>query len=268
MCKDGAQVNIACQLAYIQSTLTFVGQHQNMKKAIFFCLVVLLIAVEGYGQRNYTSLQGEYIFSISNYSGALASGNPRLRFTRFPNFEIVHNIDSKGLLGMYFGLSSRNIGINWKDSVRHKRRAQSIGVPLVFKIGDLENNNFFFLGGEAEYFFHFKKKDWINDEKVKSSEWLSDELNGFQPSLMVGFCAKRIMIKAKYYLNDFFSDAYQGSINDLIFYPPQPSKIFYLSLAVRTELGNKKSKDEKPEVPKGEGLDIGSLNLDQLYRDL
>lgn len=253
--------------SHCNTSLTFVVQHRTMQKATLLSLVTLLITIGASAQRNYTTLQGEYIFSLSSYSGTTDLGGPRLRFTRFPNAEVVYNIDGKGLVGFYFGLATRNVGINWKDSVKHKRRAQSIGAPLVLKIGDIENNNFFFMGAEAEYFFHLKKKDWGLDGKEKTGEWLSDEINPFQPSVMAGFCAKRVMIKAKYYLNDFFNASYQDASGANI-YAPYPSNIFYLSLTFRTELGGNKNEDDEKDDDGDEGLDIGSVRTNLLYRDL
>ena len=237
-----------------------------MQKTTLFSLITLFVALGASAQRNYTTLQGEYIFSLSSYAGNSTSGSPKLRFTRFPNAEVVRNFDGKGLVGFYSGVATRNVGINWKDSVKHKRRAQGIGVPLVLKIGDIENNNFFFIGGEAEYFFHLKQKDWTVNGKVKTNKWLSEEINALQPSIMAGFCAKRVMIKAKYYLNDFFSTSYQDPTGTTV-YAPYSSNIMYLSMTFRTELGGNKNDDGKREEV-GEGLDIGMVSPDLLYRDI
>lgn len=223
-------------------------------------------------QQSYFTSQGEYIFSWSGYNGGgINGGQTRTRFTLFPNSEFMYNLDSKGLLGTYFGLSIRNVGFNWKDSEgdRHKRRALSVGVPLVIKLGDLENDNFFFFGGEAEVFFHYKKKDWAPDgTKSKFTEFMSDELNLFQPSAMVGYCKNHFMFKVKYYFNDFFNESFTNSLGEQP-YVGLPSNIFYFSIAFRQEMGNNDFEEEDNDDEGDQGFDFGyNLRLHDIYKDI
>ena len=241
-----------------------------MKKVVLLATIAFFFSQSSKAQRNYITSQGETIFSWSNYTGDSDIGNTRTRFSIFPNVEYAYNLDGAGALGMYFGISHRNIGFNWKDSTRHKRRAMSLGVPLVFKIGDLENDNFFFFGGEAEILYHYKKKDWDPDgNKTKSSEWLSSEVNMLQTSAMLGYCTNRVMFKFKYYFNDFFNTEYVNSIGAMPYANTQ-SNIFYFSLAVRTDMdGNDDEDEEYEEEGDGEGFDFGyNLLLHDMYRDI
>jgi hypothetical protein len=194
---------------------------------------LLAMANQGLGQRTYFTNQGEYIFSGSPYKGTVAGvGETRLRFTLFPNSEFMFNADSRGILGAATGLTLRNVGLVYRDAELHKRRSLSMGVPIHIKLGDLENDNFFMIGAEVEAFFHYKRKDWNNGEKIKYSEWFSEELNIVQPSIMVGVCRRHIMVRAKYYFFDFFNQGYVDALGNKP-YSGFRSNIFYLSLAIR-----------------------------------
>lgn len=241
-----------------------------MKKVLLLAIAATLFSFQSNAQRNYFTNQSEYILSWSNYVGNSDEGSNRTRFTMFPNYELVYNMDGNGALGMYVGLSHRNVGFSWKDSVKHKRRSMSFGIPLVFKIGDLENENFFFFGGEAELFYHLKKKDWDTEgNKTKVTNWLSDEVNMFQQSAMIGYCTNRVMLKAKYYFTDFFNTEYAKGDGSLP-YANTSSNMFYLSIALRTDIGdNGVDFEEEDDEEGGEGFDFGSTIIrNELYRNI
>ncbi len=238
-----------------------------MKKILLFAILLSAFAIESNAQQTYFTSQGEYIFSWSQYTGETGSGNTRTRFTLFPNSEIVYNMDSRGMFGTYFGLSLKNVGLNWGDPEKHKRRSLSLGVPLAIKFGDLENDNFFFVGGEVEAFFHYKKKDWTaNGEKIKSSEWFSDEINIFQPSIMFGYCKNKFVFKVKYYLFDFYNADYTHYNNGIAYQITQPSNIFYFGIAFRQDVGGNDFDFEEDNDADDQGFDFGyNSNLDRLY---
>lgn len=241
-----------------------------MKKVLLLAVVATLVSFQSNAQRKYFTSQSEYMLSWSNYTGNSGDGSNRTRFSMFPNYEFVYNMDGGGAFGMYLGLAHRNVGFSWRDSVRHKRRSMSLGVPLVFKIGDLENENFFFFGGEVELFYHLKKKDWDSDNnKTKVSKWLSDETNMFQQAAMIGYCTNRIMFKAKYYITDFFNEDYENA-NGIKPYANTQSNMFYFSIALRSDIGdNGFETDFENEGDEGEGFDFGSnLIRNELYRDI
>lgn len=209
-----------------------------MKRILLFAAFFGALALTTNAQQTYWSSQGEYIFSWSQYTGETGNGSTRTRFTMFPNSELVYNVDSRGIFGTYFGISLKNVGLNWGDPEKHKRRSLSLGVPLVFKLGDLENDNFFFFGGEIEAFFHYKKKDWTPaGEKIKSTEWFSDELNILQPSFMVGYSMNKLMFKVKYYMFDFFNADYVDGNGLMPYQGSVRSNIFYLGIAFRQDMG-------------------------------
>lgn len=213
-----------------------------MIRITFLAISGLLLSIVGQAQQSYLSSQGEYVFSFSGYSGPDGNSDGRMRFSVFPNTEIAYNIDGKGLWGMYSGLTFRNIGLIWNDGQRHKRRALSFGVPLAFKVGDLENDKFLFVGGEAEFFFHYKRKDWtVDGSKIKNGSWLSDEVNQFQPSIMLGYNTGVLMLRAKYYINTFFNEDFErpvagGGVEKV--YANSNSNIIYFSVAFRSRLND------------------------------
>lgn len=219
----------------IMPVYTFTPSKHGTIMTIRVLLMVFLSAMvhKALAQRTYFTNQGEYIFSGSPYKGGVAGvGQARTRFTLFPNSEFIFNADSRGMLGLATGLTLRNVGFVYRDSELHKRRSLSMGVPIHIKLGDLENDNFFMLGAEIESFFHYKRKDWNNGEKIKYSEWLSDELNIVQPSIMAGFCHRHILVRAKYYFFDFFNQDYVDAKGNKPYHGFR-SNIFYISLAIR-----------------------------------
>lgn len=241
-----------------------------MKKVLLLAIVATLLSFQSNAQRKYFTSQSEYMLSWSNYTGLSDEGSNRTRFSMFPNYEFVYNMDGAGSFGMYVGMAHRNVGFSWRDSVRHKRRSMSLGIPLVFKIGDLENENFFFFGGEVEFFYHLKKKDWDTDNnKTKVTKWLSDEVNMFQQAAMIGYCTNRVMFKAKYYITDFFNQDYVNA-NGRTPYATKQSNMFYLSIALRSNIGDNDSETEVEEDEnRGEGFDFGSNFIkSELYRDM
>ncbi|MFY0673512.1 MAG: hypothetical protein JXQ87_08905 [Bacteroidia bacterium] len=237
-----------------------------MKRILLFAALFGALALTSNAQQTYWTSQGEYIFSWSQYTGATGNGSTRTRFSIFPNSELVYNVDSRGILGTYFGISLRNVGLNWGDPEKHKRRSLSFGVPLVFKLGDLENDNFFFFGGEIEAFFHYKKKDWTPEgEKIKSSEWFSDEINILQPSFMVGYSMNKIMFKVKYYMFDFFNPEFADATGRLIYQDIGRSNIFYLGISFRQDMGGNDF-DFNDDSDEDDGFDFGlNQKLHKLY---
>ncbi|MGB0429617.1 MAG: hypothetical protein ACPGLV_04025, partial [Bacteroidia bacterium] len=87
-----------------------------MKRVLLFVFVIAAFAFKTKAQQSYWTNQGEYIFSWSQYTGETGNGSTRTRFTLFPNNELVYNLDSRGIFGTYFGLSLKNIGLNWGDT--------------------------------------------------------------------------------------------------------------------------------------------------------
>lgn len=202
-----------------------------MKSAVLAILFVF-ICVSVFGQKSYITEQGEFIFSYSRYDGD--QGNPRLRFTLFPNFEYAFNTDGR-YIGGFAGLGLRNIGLIWVDSIKHKRRTLSICIPLGFKLGNVAEEKYLTLGAELDINFHYKQKDWINGQKVKTRSYWDDEVNLYNPSLALGYNYKKMYLRLKYQMLPYFNSNYSYSLNGETIYPHrgQNSNIFFVTITFK-----------------------------------
>lgn len=186
-------------------------------------------------QKTYFTSQGESIFSLANYNGP--SSKNILRFSSFPNSEIVLNKDFDGY-GTFIGGGLRNMGFIWEDSIKHKRRALGISIPAALKLGNVAEDRYFTFGAELDLYFHFKQKDWIDGKKVKQRSFFNEEINPVSPILAVGYNYKMTYIRLKYHLFDFYNTKYSYMENGVEIFPYKgiTSKMFYLSITFRNVL--------------------------------
>ena len=220
---------------------------------LFFCMVFISASA----QKGYFTTQGEFIFSKAMLEFEGENISNAVRFTAFPNIEVVYNKDLGKTFGLYSGLTINNIGLITSDEdflgpniVNLKLRALTAGVPVALKIGNLSEDRFFAIGAQYEWLFHFKEKFFYYSgsgssklQKSKSSEWFSDKTNTFLPSVFVGISYNRYFLRVKYYLNDFLNQDYQQMPGFGATHPFRDinSTIAYISLSYR--FNTKKSDD-------------------------
>lgn len=143
---------------------------------------------------------------------------------------------------MYVGLVNRNIGFITKEGastglvstmVKWKRRSYSLSLPLAIKIGSFNNEFYFFGGGQMEMLYHYKEKEFLPSGKRKYSEWYSDRVNHFVPSVFVGFTFKKgYGVKYTYTLENMMNKDYaytDGAGLVVTPYKYMDSQLFYLS---------------------------------------
>ncbi len=222
-----------------------------MKKITFF--VFLLLATITYkldAQSFYGSSSGEMILSFSNAAyhgspynpGETVSVSDAPRFTVWFHTSSYLNMDFGEHFGLYTGLGIRNIGfitkekssdITINENVKWKRRSYTLGIPFAFKIGNM-NGFYFFAGGQYDWLFHYKEKEFLNSGKRKYSEWFSKRVNTFLPSVFVGFTLPSdLSIKFTYTLESFMNKdySYVDHNGDLVKpYENMDSKIYYISV--------------------------------------
>jgi hypothetical protein len=186
-----------------------------MKKMEVLATIMLLILTNAYkaqeeqAKRSYVKTAGEIIFSGGILEIPGAQVDPVIRFSAFFQSQEQLHVDLGKHIGFYTGIGSRNIGFinRINDSIRIKQRVYTVGIPLALKLGNMRYGNFLAIGGEAEFVTHFKQKTFINSRRNKIdkfSEWFSNRVNIFNPSLFAeyNFDGKRY-IRLRYYLNDF-----------------------------------------------------------------
>lgn len=201
----------------------------------------------------YRTNGGEIIFSNAMVQFENTQVNTNMRFTMFFHGQQQFNLDFGEYLGIFSGIGLRNVGFitedlyqnvgfigidnsnpNWNKSTKIKRRSYSLGIPLALKIGKMGYMNLYG-GAEYEWMFHYKQKMFIDKQKVKFSEWNSDRVNQFIPSVFAGIrLPKGINIKVRYYLDNFLNPSFTGiDFDENVDYSHfQTTGIWYISLAV------------------------------------
>jgi hypothetical protein len=207
-----------------------------MKKNITSALGILFLctlASRTHAQDVYTITAGELLFqsgSIEHNSDAM---NTNMRFTLWFHLgEYVH-LDIGNNVGFYTGLGIRNVGfITEENDIKTKYRSYMLGAPLALKLGSFKNNFFVFGGAEYEWMFHFKQKTFVDDQKIKYSDWFSNRTPSFIPSVFAGIqFPYGLNVKFKYYLNDFLNHDYQGSGDYADYTGFEKTQVWYISVS-------------------------------------
>ena len=194
-------------------------------------LSLALISLETKAQKFYHSNGGEIILSGADVNFNGTNVNTNMRFTIFLHLQHHINYDFSDNIGLFTGLGMRNVGfivedyyqnvgfsniesdhINWNKNTKIKRRSYTLGIPLALKIGSFSDHFFFFAGGEYEWTFHYKQKQFIDGNKSIFTEWTSKRVNSWNPSLFAGVqFPVGIRLKFKYYMNDFLNTSFIGT---------------------------------------------------------
>jgi hypothetical protein len=225
-------------------------------KFIIFTILLFSVAIV-FAQKPYWTTSGSYILSFSNAAyenptnpGTMISIADAPRFTLWPNVDFYYNYDFHKNIGIYTGLGLNNIGLitkeksstliptgpNYNEDVKWKRRAYTFSVPLALKIGKIDDGFHFIIGGQYEYLFHYKEKEFLSTGKRKETEWFSNRVNTFIPSLFAGIAFKGgYSIKFTYALNDFLNKnySYTNTAGNIIEpYKTMDSRILYISFFI------------------------------------
>lgn len=236
-----------------------------MKKFTIVACLCFLFSVNAVQAQKYWTSGGEIIFSFADYrdsTNAKITGPPR--FTLFFHFNYSYNVDLGKRLGVAAGVSMKNVGFITTNETfnipgsatgpltydKIKRRSYTFGVPVMLKIGNMKKDKFLALGAEYDVFFHFKEKAFINGNKLKRKQFLSDETNRFIPSVFVGLQLwKYGMIKVQYYLDDFLNQEFKTT--GLTPYAGTQSRMMYVSWSGNIRMKDvKKAKDKKDKKEK------------------
>ncbi len=225
----------------------------KLKSSIVF-LIILFISTFTCAQVNfYRTNGGEFILSGADLSFNNTKVNTNIRFTSFFHGQQLFNMDLNKFAGLYTGIALRNIGLisedlyqnsgfmgidntlaDWNKNIKIKRRSYSVGFPFALKLGDMGKQVFLYGGGEIEYMFHYKQKLFIDGQKFKFSEWGSDRVKKWIPSLFAGMqFPGGINLKLKYYMDNFLDPAFTGiDFGENVDYSNfQTSGIWYISLS-------------------------------------
>lgn len=210
-----------------------------MKRISILLGSIVLVSLTASGQsKTYTTSGVEVIFSLADIEQGGVSQSSTLRFAPVINLSSMLNRDVTDRFGLFTGLAVRNVGYiydNYDDfaedaTYKKKFRSYNLGVPLGFKVGDLDRM-FIYAGYEVEVAVHYKEKTFEGGDKIdKITGWFSDRQDIFQHGFLVGIqFPKGANLKFKYYLSDFHNqDFVDGSGNKP--YEGLNSQVFYFSL--------------------------------------
>jgi len=167
--------------------------------------------------KTYFSNEGEMIFSFANIESDSMNFENILRWSPVFNFMGHLNHDVNKNFGLNIGLGLRNVGFianiqGAENNLKKKFRTYNLGVPVGFKLGDLNQNKPFFLfaGYEIEMPFHYKEKTFEDGDKTdKITGWFSNRTERFTQSVFAGIqFPQGFSVKFKYYLDNFFNKDY------------------------------------------------------------
>jgi len=203
-------------------------------------LIALSISFLGNAQAKkvYTVTSGEWIFSFANVKQGGIEASSILRFSPVFNFQNIANYDMTDRFGLIAGLAVRNVGFIYdvpNSNIRMKYRTYNIGIPIGFKVGDMEGGRFLYGGYELEIPINFKSKTFTNEDKTdKSSVWFSNQVTTFNSAVFLGFqMPLGGNLKFKYYLSNFFNKDYtaqDSNGNPIKPYQDMNVNVFYFSL--------------------------------------
>jgi hypothetical protein len=189
----------------------------------------------------YSITGGEFIFSFSRVTASGLLVDNKLRVSLFPHLQQQFHYNFNNNFGILLGASMANIGLrgvytteNLNTSFELRQRALALGIPLALKIGKMEEGNYAALGFSAEFMTHYKSKFYLGGEKIKYTEWFSEKVNLFNPSIFLDLRnEKGGYIRFRYYLYDFLTETstyYANPLSSTFFtFTPQRSTVFYIS---------------------------------------
>jgi hypothetical protein len=170
--------------------------------------------------------------------GSSESIQPVPRFSAFFHLGEQIHVNFSNTFGFYTGFGVRNMGMinRLNDTIRIKQRVYSFGVPLAIKIGDMGKKKYASLGAELEFFFNYKQKTFLGEDRgdkvEKFNEWASDRTELLNPSVFAEFCfGKGTYLRIRYYLADFLvpgKQTFKVQGNEFG-WAPQRSQLFALS---------------------------------------
>jgi hypothetical protein len=215
---------------------------------------VLLFALTQFfaaqAQKKYKTSGWEIINSLAIYSDTSVATSPsvKMRFSAFLHFDTRYHFDFGKYMGIYTGYALRNVGfsVKYNDTLSKKFRVYTVGMPLAFKIGNMEHRQFFYAGAEAELALNYKEKTFIDKDKKKFNEWFSSRTRLFMPSVFAGVqLNKGFNLIAKYYLTGFFNKDFK--YKGVKPYGEIDAQLFYIALSYNTKAkkGSLKKRAEK-----------------------
>lgn len=217
---------------------------KNMKPKIILTVIGLSFAFSGFSQKSDTYITSgmEMVFSFANINDNGSDESSIIRWAPVFNPEVMLNKDLSNKFGLFTGFSIRNVGYIYGDfktynpdtkltTINKKKfRSYNFGIPLGFKVGQLDKM-FFFGGYEIEFPFLYKEKTFDGGDKIdKITGWFSPRQELIQHGFMLGLQFKYgLNLKFKYYLSEFHNRNFTDG-SGVKPYDGLKSNVFYFSI--------------------------------------
>lgn len=164
----------------------------------------------------------EFLFQGAEVMKDGAALSTNVRFTIWFNYTQQLHFDFTNHIGMYTGLSIKNVGfITTNEDIApyagnpasvvelNKRRVYTAGVPLALKLGNFDNNFYIYGGGAYDLVIDYKEKRWVNGVKTNKSSFFGAETPRFLPSVFGGIQFKHgLRLQYSLYLDDLLRTDY------------------------------------------------------------
>lgn len=206
-----------------------------MKRILVLFLASVVFSTIVKAQDNfYTTTGSEMIFSFATIDNNGDQNGNIMRWSPVFNFQFYGNYELNENFGLLFGAAIRNVGFIYKvpdgTGTKKKFRNYNIGIPVGFKIGNM-NKAFFFAGYEIEFPLNYKEKTFINEQKTKFNVWFSKRVPAYYHTVFAGVqFPYGISLKFKYYLSEFFNQNYTENDGNQP-YKGLKANVFYFSLS-------------------------------------
>ncbi len=212
-------------------------------KALIIALFIYVSFVPGVKAQTdkwYVSSGTEFIFSWANIDDNGYTDGSIMRWSPVFNWQTLVNRDFSEHVGVYTGLDIKNVGFIYRqsDNVKKKYRTYNLGIPVGFKIGNLDGFSFYF-GYEMEFPIHYKEKTFVDEKKEKFGVWFSNRVPAFYNTLFAGFqLPYGANLKFKYYLTNFHNRGFTLS-DESKPYQGLNANVFYMALSFNIFRNNK-----------------------------
>ncbi len=223
---------------------------KNYSRVLLGFLLIMLMAPL-FGQQKspkpYIATDGEMIFGFNQLTVPDQFFDRKMRFSFFPHLDFTVHKDFNKYMGIYAGIGHQNIGLRFEDSVKKMHRSLVVNAPIGLKFGNFEKGVFLFGGVDFGYFYHYKQRYSVGEDKFVIKEFNSDRINNTNWAWFVGMeLPGGLNLRFKYYMNDFFNQGYTNEIGAMP-YAGASSRIWYISIGSRNVLGGNRWREEEPE---------------------
>jgi len=159
-----------------------------------------------------SGLEGSLI-QFAPFLTAAPGGQTIPRYSYFFNTGLDANYHVSRNLRLFSGLQLKNIGLIYKnnDSVRSKHRVYTLGAPLGIKYYSNNKKLVLKTGVDVALAINYKWKTFVNDTKVKSHEYFSDQTSLVFASAFAGVSFYGLSLTGNFYFNDFFNPGKPGN---------------------------------------------------------